>query len=193
MAEPVKPSRHRRRRTRRRKQSPNITYGQRLHVHKSDVRARLVRAKNVETFDSELPAGGAPAVSRSSAISRAGTTPCKDNPKCVAAVNLNDPFFQHRDINFILDLDAKEMFDEAVNYVTVNVRKKRSDRPPFDDRVTIDAKHLKEKGITATVTYARGEDKQPRRLRISGAVEPARRTASFRPRTRAGRRAAGKA
>ncbi len=86
----------------------------------------------------------------------------KDNPKCVASVNLNDPFFQHRDINFILDLDAKEMFDEAVNYVTVNVRKKRGRAAtPFEDRVTIDAKYLKEKGITASVTYARGEDKNP--------------------------------
>ena len=83
----------------------------------------------------------------------------KDNPKCVAAVNLNDPFFQHRDVNFILDLDAKEIFDEAVNYVTVNVRKPRSTGNAFEDRVTIDAKYVKEKGITASVTYARGEDK----------------------------------
>ena len=85
----------------------------------------------------------------------------RDNPKCVAAVNLNDPFFQHRDINFILDLDAKEMFDEAVNYVTVNVRKKRSSGNAFEDRVTLDSKYVKEKGINATVTYARGEDKNP--------------------------------
>jgi hypothetical protein len=83
----------------------------------------------------------------------------KDNPRCVAAVNLNDPFFQHRSINFILDLDAKEMFDEAVNYVTVNVRKARSSGAPFEDRVTMDAKFVKEKGITASVTYARGDDR----------------------------------
>jgi len=83
----------------------------------------------------------------------------KDNPKCVAAVNLNDPFFSHRNINFILDLDAKEMFDEAVNYVTVNVRKQRSSGVPFEDRITMDAKYVKEKGIAANVTYARGEDK----------------------------------
>jgi hypothetical protein len=83
----------------------------------------------------------------------------ESNPKCVAAVNLNDPFFQHRDINFILDLDAKEMFDEAVNYVTVNVRKKRTSGNPFQDSVTIDAKYVKEHGINATMTYARGEDR----------------------------------
>jgi hypothetical protein len=85
----------------------------------------------------------------------------QNNPKCVASVNLNDPFFQHRDIHFILDLDAKEMFDEAVNYVTVNVRKPRTGGQPFEDHVTIDAKHVTEKGINATVTYARGEDKNP--------------------------------
>ncbi len=85
----------------------------------------------------------------------------RDNPNCVAAVNLNDPFFQHRDIHFILDLDAKDLFEQQANYVTVNVRKKRASGNPFEDRVTIDEKFLKEKGINATVTYARGEDTNP--------------------------------
>ncbi|NOT33910.1 MAG: hypothetical protein HOP12_07045 [Candidatus Eisenbacteria bacterium] len=85
----------------------------------------------------------------------------RDNPKCVSAVNLNDPFFQHRDIHFILDLDAKAMFEQEANYVTVNVRKKRSAGNAFEDRVTIDEKYVKEKGIDATVTYARGEDSNP--------------------------------
>ena len=85
----------------------------------------------------------------------------RDNKSCVAAVNLNDPFFQHRDIHFMLDLDAKEMFDDGVNYVTVNVRKRRSAGAPFEDRVTINAQHLKEHGVDAVVTYARGEDRDP--------------------------------
>lgn len=85
----------------------------------------------------------------------------RHNPKCVATVNLNDPFFEHRDINFILDLDAKEMFEEAVNYVTVNVRKNRDSGRPFEDHVTIDAKHLEEKGLSAAVTYSRGNDRNP--------------------------------
>jgi len=87
--------------------------------------------------------------------------PVRNNPRCVASVNLNDPFFQHRDIHFILDLDAKEMFDEAVNYVTVDVRKRRSAGNAFEDRVTLDAKYVKENGINAIVTYARGEDRDP--------------------------------
>ena len=82
-----------------------------------------------------------------------------DNPKCVGAVNLNDPFFAHRDIRMVLDLDAKEIFDDVINYVTVNVKKKRSSGRPFHKSVTIDKKYIEEHGITAAVTYARGEDK----------------------------------
>lgn len=85
----------------------------------------------------------------------------RDNPKCVAAINLNDPFYQHRDIHFILDLDAKDLFEQQANYVTINVRKKRSAGNPFEDRITIDEKFVKEKGINAAVTYARGEDSNP--------------------------------
>ena len=85
----------------------------------------------------------------------------RDNKNCVNSVNLNDPFFQHRDINFIMDLEAKEMFEKEINYVTVNVRKKRSVGNSFEDRLTMDLKYFNEKGINATMTYARGEDKEP--------------------------------
>ena len=85
----------------------------------------------------------------------------RDNPKCVSSVNLNDPFFQHRDIHFILDLEAKEMFDQEVNYVTINTRKRRSSGHDFSDRVTIDKKFVEAHGINASMTYARGEDRDP--------------------------------
>lgn len=85
----------------------------------------------------------------------------RDNPKCVSSVNLNDPFFSHRDIKFIMDLDGKEIFDDTVNYVTVNVRKKRTSGRDFEDHITIDSKYLKDNGVAASVTYARGEDKTP--------------------------------
>ncbi|MCW5516884.1 hypothetical protein [Muriicola sp. Z0-33] len=85
----------------------------------------------------------------------------KDNPKCVYSVNLNDPFFQHRDIRFVLDLEAKDMFDEAVNYVTVNVRKKRSSGNDYEDHLTIDKAFVEKNGITGVKTYARGEDTDP--------------------------------
>jgi hypothetical protein len=85
----------------------------------------------------------------------------RDNKNCVASVNLNDPFYKHLDIRFVLDLEAKEMFDQEVNYVTVNVRKKRNSGNDFTDRVTLDKKFVTEKGITAAMTYAGGEDKNP--------------------------------
>ncbi|MEN8158741.1 MAG: hypothetical protein ABFS41_01570 [Myxococcota bacterium] len=83
----------------------------------------------------------------------------KDNKACVQEVNLSDPFFQLRDIRFILDLDAKEIFDDVVNYVTVNVKKNRTSGTPFSKSLTIDAAYLKDKGIAAATTYARESDK----------------------------------
>jgi hypothetical protein len=85
----------------------------------------------------------------------------RDNPNCVTSVNLNDPFFQHRNISFILDMEAEEMFSEAINYVTVSVRKERSSGNDFTDRFTIDKKYINEKGTSAIITYARGEDTNP--------------------------------
>lgn len=85
----------------------------------------------------------------------------KDNPTCVSSVNLNDPFFQHRNINFILDMDASAMFDEVVNYVTVSVRKKRSSGNDFMDSFTMDKKYINEHGTSTIITYARGEDRNP--------------------------------
>lgn len=84
----------------------------------------------------------------------------KENPRCVASVNLNDPFFARRDMNFVLDERAKDMFeDKEINYVTVNVRKRRSTGGDFADRITIDKKFLADKGLRAALTYARGDDK----------------------------------
>jgi len=83
------------------------------------------------------------------------------NAACVAAVNLNDPFFTHRDINFILDLEAKDMFEKSVNYVTINVRKNRSTGRPYEDHCTIDASHLGKSGLLCTKTYARADDTNP--------------------------------
>lgn len=85
----------------------------------------------------------------------------RHNPKCVSSVNLNDPFFQHRDINLILDVEADQMFKEEINYVTVNVRKPRSTGNDFYDAVTFSLPYLKQHGALSTITYARGEDNNP--------------------------------
>ena len=83
----------------------------------------------------------------------------KNNPKCVNSITLNDPFFEHRNINFIVDLEAKEMFEQEVNYVTVSVKKKRSSGNDFKDAVTINKDYIDKNGALAMLTYSRGEDK----------------------------------
>lgn len=84
----------------------------------------------------------------------------KHNNKCVTSVNLNDPFFQHREIHLILDGEAEQMFGDEVNAVSVDIRKKRSSGNDFQDAITID-KNTLTKGTLASLTYARGEDKNP--------------------------------
>ena len=76
-------------------------------------------------------------------------------------VNLNDPFFKHRDINFIVDVEAMDIFEKEVNYVTVNVRKRRSQGNDFADAITISPELMQEQGRLAQITYARGEDNNP--------------------------------
>ena len=85
----------------------------------------------------------------------------KDNPKLVAEVNLDDPFFQRREMRFVIDNEAYDIFKEMVNYATVQVRVPRKDQRPFIDELTIDRKYLEQNGQTATLTYARmGDDAQ---------------------------------
>lgn len=85
----------------------------------------------------------------------------KDNPKLVTEVNLDDPFFQRREMRFIIDNEAYDIFNEMVNYATVQVRVPRKDQRPFIDELTIDRKYLEKNGQTATLTYARmGDDAQ---------------------------------
>lgn len=83
----------------------------------------------------------------------------RDNKSCIASILIGENFYKHMDIRFVLDLEAKEMFDQEINYVTVNVKKKRNSGNDFTDRRTIDKQYMAEKGITASMTYAAGEDK----------------------------------
>jgi hypothetical protein len=84
----------------------------------------------------------------------------KDNKKCVYSVNLNDPFFQHREINLVTDAEASEMITAGeINYATLAIRKKRDSGNPFNDSRTIDKSFLEKNGQRINLTYARGEDK----------------------------------
>ncbi|MBS3732827.1 MAG: hypothetical protein KGY42_07960 [Desulfobacterales bacterium] len=85
----------------------------------------------------------------------------KDDPRLVTEVNLDDPFFQRREMRFVIDNEAYDIFNEMVNYATVQVRVPRKDQRPFIDELTIDQKYLETSGQTATLTYARmGDDAQ---------------------------------
>jgi hypothetical protein len=85
----------------------------------------------------------------------------KDNPKLVTEVNLDDPFFQRRQMRFVIDNEAYDIFKEMVNYATVQVRVPRKGQQPFIDELTIDKKYLEANGQTALLSYARmGDDKQ---------------------------------
>ncbi|MBU4053416.1 MAG: hypothetical protein KKA41_03545, partial [Proteobacteria bacterium] len=85
----------------------------------------------------------------------------KDNPKLVSQVNLDDPFFQRREMRFVIDNEAYDIFKDMVNYATIQVRVDRKDQRPFIDEMTIDRKYLETNGQTATLTYARmGDDAQ---------------------------------
>jgi hypothetical protein len=93
----------------------------------------------------------------------------RDNPKCISTVNLNDKFFQHRDVNVILDLDAEDMFGKEVNFVTVNVRKKRKaiDKETgekvndYSEAVTFDRKFMEKGGNRYAFTYSKAQDEDP--------------------------------
>lgn len=85
----------------------------------------------------------------------------KHNKKCVSSVNLNDPFFTHREIHMILDAEAENMFkDGVINSVSISVRKKRSQGEDFQDDMTVKRSSLSE-GFDKSLTYARGGDRKP--------------------------------
>jgi hypothetical protein len=85
----------------------------------------------------------------------------KDDPKLVTEVNLDDPFFQRREMRFVIDNEAYDIFNEMVNYATVQVRVPRKGQRPFIDEITIDRNYLETNGQTALLTYARmGDDAQ---------------------------------
>ena len=85
----------------------------------------------------------------------------KDDPKLVSEVNLDDPFYQRREMRFVIDNEAYDIFSQMVNYATVQVRVPRKGQRPFIDELTIDRKYLEQSGQTATLTYARmGDDAQ---------------------------------
>ncbi|CAM1371892.1 hypothetical protein [Tenacibaculum xiamenense] len=139
-------------------QNPNARYGSRYIYNRTKAEKRFQRVREVYHLKYRT---AVPKYMPLTGNLGSWYDAVKDNPKCIGNINLNDPFFEHRDINLILDIEAENMFGQEVNYVTINIRKKRNQGNDFEDQVTIDRNYLKEKGIRAALTYARGEDKNP--------------------------------
>ncbi len=55
----------------------------------------------------------------------------KDDPRYFRIVNLDDPAFEFRTIHFQIDGEYLDSFQNTINFVSVNVRKKYDDRPAF--------------------------------------------------------------
>ena len=86
----------------------------------------------------------------------------KNNPKCVAAVNLNDPFFKHRDVSIMLDIDAERIFREnTANYVTVAIKKDREKEAAFSDQITFMRDDFGKGATVKEFTYAQGTSLHP--------------------------------
>ncbi len=131
---------------------PNIKYGRKYTFNRTFFESNFKSGTKIFRFDAKLAVNKYLTVTGNLASWYDGV---RDNKNCVSSVLLNDPFYQTRTINFVLDLDAEEIFEKEVNYVTVNVRKKNN--PENVKSITFDRKYLKENGITQAVNFARGE------------------------------------
>lgn len=80
------------------------------------------------------------------------------DPHAVQSVVLDDPMFEWRDILFLVDAEDKDLYGSEINFTTINVRKQRADGSVFEDAITIDEAHLRDKGTRALLNYARGAD-----------------------------------
>jgi len=135
---------------------PNKKYRRRYIFNKTYLTSKFQQNTEVFNFDAKLAVNKYFSVTGNLAD---WYDAVRDNEKCVSEVTLNEPFFEHRTIDFILDLDAIDIFEKEVNYVTVNVRKKRKSGNDFKKHFTMDQAHLKENGPTKSISYAMGSNK----------------------------------
>jgi Na+-transporting NADH:ubiquinone oxidoreductase subunit NqrC len=134
---------------------PNIRYGKEYRFSKTKFESHYSRKYEVYNLSYRIAIPKEVVITENLASWYDGV---RNNKKCVASVNLNDKFFQHRDINLILSEGSEQLIGKEVNYVTVNVRKKRNDGNDFFKSVTVDKEYLKKNGVRTNLTYARGED-----------------------------------
>ncbi len=79
-----------------------------------------------------------------------------DNPKYFRVIDMEDSDFEKREIIFQLDGEFAESFEDMVNFVTVNFRKKyRDDRRDFTSQLYFNAKDIKDGKFYKSVTFPR--------------------------------------
>ena len=139
--------------------APDIRHGNR-YTYKRVIR-RDVQQTRVDTFELNYR------LAFNSPISLTGNLASwydgvRHDPRAVAEVNVSNPFFESYSPMFRVDFDApKELFSSAINYVTLTLRKQRPEGAPFQRSVTIDENYVRDRGVLASFTYARGSDANP--------------------------------
>lgn len=79
-----------------------------------------------------------------------------EDEKYFRIVNMDDPDFQKREISFQLDTKFNDAFDDIINFVTVNFRKKYSNgQKDVTSQVMLNADDLKKGVIAKSVFYPR--------------------------------------
>ncbi len=81
------------------------------------------------------------------------------DPSAVQEVILADPFFKRRDIVMMLSGDMKDMFEEHIDMVTVNVEKDRPGEHKFTKSHTFTPDYFAKNGNVANMTYSRGSNR----------------------------------
>ncbi len=78
------------------------------------------------------------------------------DPRYFRIVNMDDPAFQRRDINFQVDGEFVDAFDDIINFVTVNFRKKYSNgQADVTSQVIINGSDLKKGVNLKQISYPR--------------------------------------
>ncbi|WP_109302599.1 hypothetical protein [Aquimarina sp. AU474] len=79
----------------------------------------------------------------------------KEDPKYFRVVDMDNADFEKREIIFQLDTDFAESFEEVVNFVTVNFRKKYTGRRDFTSQLYFNAKDIKNGKIFKSIAFPR--------------------------------------
>lgn len=80
----------------------------------------------------------------------------KEDPTYFRIVNLDDPDFQSRDVHFQIDAEFVESFDEIINFVSVNFRKKyKTDHEDVTKQVIFNYQNVKQGATIDAVAFPR--------------------------------------